>query len=151
MLDITPPIKLWGFGNWIFSFSPWWLNPLGTYTIGGLFGLSKNSMYFVFIFSYLWNPSLKKLFGFIFVFNFHFNIQKNNIWIQILNTIFWCFYFLENEYSDILVKKSNLLVLLSLTCHIKKHILSLYLLVVVIKKKWRRRQSRKWYQTKINK
>ena len=42
----------------------------------GLFGLSKKGVYSVFIFSFLWDPPLKNLFGFVFVFSFHFQYPK---------------------------------------------------------------------------
>ena len=87
----------------------------------GLVWFEQKIGVFCIHFQFLWDPLLKNLFSFIFVFSFHFQYPKNRIWIQKLNTAFWYFYFLKNKCSDIFIKKPNLWILLTLTCPIKKH------------------------------
>ena len=67
-------------------------------------------VYFVFIFSFLWDSLLKNLFGFVLLFSFHFYFlvsQKKKDLNAKIKYNFLAFSFSKNEYSVIFVKKSN--------------------------------------------
>ena len=83
--------------------------------------MSKKCVYSIFIFRFSWDPPLKKLVWLYIYIQFSISVSKKyRIWIQKLNTIFWCFHFLEIEYIHFR-KKPNLWVPLTLICPIKKH------------------------------
>ena len=66
-----------------------------------MFGLRKNVVFSVFIFSFLWDPPQKNTSLVVFCTQFSFSAFKKQ------HTMFGRFHFLENEYRGIFVKKTN--------------------------------------------
>ena len=93
---------------WVFVFRFRWLESKSTKdlkTFKACLVWAKNECilysFSVFCRTDHWNPCLTLYLYSVFI----FSIQEVRIWIQKLNTTFWCFHFLENEYSDIFIKK----------------------------------------------